>query len=100
MKVDLDAVRTSFSNEASTIYMHKVSAFKLRVKKVDRQRDENVFQQISAVCIAEFKQELSQLCRRFLDEFGKDVNSGRLSQELNKQSSYYLAELLHKLRSF
>lgn len=99
MKTDIDIVRARFRNEASTIYLRVMRNFELNVKRLDRQKDENVFQQLTARYADELKKELSQMAEKMVDQCSGGVNRDTLRQDFSRQISYNISELLLKIRS-
>lgn len=99
MKSDINTLRAIFRNEASEIHLRVMKTFEFNTKKLDRQKDENVFQQLTARYADELKRELSQTAEQLIDRYGDETNRHLLRQDFTHQIAYYISEWHLKIRS-
>lgn len=99
MKADVDTVRARFRDEASVIHIRVMKTFELNTKRLDRQKDENVFQQLTARYANELKKELSQMAEQLIDQHGDETNRHFLLQDFTRQIAYYISEWHLRIRS-
>lgn len=99
MRADFDTVRARFRDEASVIHVRVMETFELNTKKLNRQRDENVFQQLTARYADELKRELSRMAEQLIDHYGDDTSRYLLRQDFTHQIAYYISEWHLKIRS-
>ncbi|MFT3750466.1 MAG: hypothetical protein QM768_19285 [Agriterribacter sp.] len=99
MNPDINTVKAIFRDEASVIHLRVTKAFEFNTRKLDRQKDENVFQQLAARYADELKRELSQMAEKLLAKQGGGANRHLLHQDFARQIAYYVSEWLLKIRS-
>lgn len=99
MRADVDTVRAKFRDEASVIHVRVMKTFELNTKKLDRQKDENVFQQLTARYADELKRELSRMAEQLIDHYDDDTSRHLLRQDFMYQIAYYISEWHLKIRS-
>lgn len=99
MNPDINTVKARFRDEASEIHLRAMKTFEYNTKKLDRQKDENVFQQLTARYADELKRELSQMAEKLLAQYGGGTNKHLLYQDFAHQIAYYVSEWLLKVRS-
>jgi hypothetical protein len=96
---DFTQIATDFRNISSRIYEFIFAEFRRSVKQLDRQLDENVFQQVQAKHIGKLKQMLEQETARTLESHGRHRAAQALQQEMTGQIAYLLSAFLLKARS-
>ncbi|MGN6493135.1 MAG: hypothetical protein ACTHLE_14140 [Agriterribacter sp.] len=99
MTSDINTIKARFRDEASVIHLRIMSTFELNTQKLDREKDENVFQQLSARYADELKRELSQMAGKLIDQCGDGTTRNLLKQDFARQISYHVSEWLLKIRS-
>lgn len=99
MKPDIDTIKARFRDEASVIHLRIMKTFEFNTQKLDRQKDENVFQQLTARYADELKRELSQMAKKLIDQYGEGAIRNLLQQDFARQISYHVSEWLLKIRS-
>ncbi len=76
-----------------------MSAFVYNAQKLNRQVDENVFQQLSSRYAEQLKAELKQAAEQLLEQHKETVNSDLLRLDFSNHISYSLTEFRLKIRS-
>jgi hypothetical protein len=99
MEKDFGNIISKFRDLSSKMSEMIYDDFKRKVKKLDRQKDENVFQLLQARYINELDKQLQQAAEKMVQENNKYSNLKLLRNELANQSSYILSEFLQKARS-
>lgn len=99
MNSDIDAVKARFRDEASVIYLRIMKTFEFNTKKLDRQKDENVFQRLTSRYADELKRELSQIAEQSIYQCGDGTKRNLLRQDFARQISYHISQWLLKVRS-
>jgi hypothetical protein len=99
MNSDINTFKAKFRAEASVIHLRVMKTFEMSTKKLDRQKDENVFQQLTARYADELKRELSQMAEKLIDQSGDGTKRNSLQQDFARQISYHVSEWLLKVRS-
>ena len=99
MEKDFGNIISKFRDLSSKISEMIFDDLKRKVKKLDRQKDENVFQLLQARYINELEKQLQQEAEKMVQENNKYSNLKLLRNELTNQASYILSEFLQKARS-
>lgn len=99
MNVDINTLKARFRDEASVIHLRVMKTFELNTTKLDRQKDENVFQQLAARYAAELKKNLSQMAEKLISQLEDGTKRNLLQQDFARQISYHVSEWLLKIRS-
>ncbi|MGN6493159.1 MAG: hypothetical protein ACTHLE_14260 [Agriterribacter sp.] len=99
MNSDIDAVKARFRDEASVIYLRIMKTFEFNTQKLDRQKDENVFQRLTSRYADELKRELSQIAEQLIYQCGDGTKRNLLQQDFARQISYHISQWLLKVRS-
>jgi len=76
-----------------------MKAFEHNARKLDRQRDENVFRQLQSRYEATLKRELAQLAEKFIEQHGERTNMDFLRREFSGQIGYTVTEFRLKINS-
>ncbi|HEX6846230.1 MAG TPA: hypothetical protein VF144_04600 [Chitinophagaceae bacterium] len=96
---DISQILVDFNEKAKKIFFSLYDHFSQSARKLDRTKDNNVFQQQEAKYIATLKHQLELLA---LDLIGKNkatINSRQLSKKLTDTVEHYLNEFKQKTRS-
>lgn len=96
---EFSQVMVEFNNKASGYFFSYYDTFKKTVKKLDRQKDENVFQQQQALFLRALKNRLEFIARELLDKNKSPDNSNRLNKKLTDAINDFLVEFRQKSRS-
>ena len=96
---DIDIIKSSFRNSSSRISQLIFNDFRKNIRKLDRQKDENVFQQLLGRYIHELERKLADEAGKALAQYQVKVNINILRRELTSQVSYNMSEFLLKVRS-
>lgn len=97
METDMEKIIARFRDSAGRIFVLIWEDFERRAKILDRQRDENVFQQLQSRYIDELRKQLTKIVEASLNEYSGDRNM--LRRDLTNQVSYNVSEFLQKIRS-
>ena len=99
MERDIEIIVSHFRNEASSLFLAIVEDFERHAEKLNRQRDENVFQQMQSRFVQELKKQLSYIAEKVIGQYKGNTGINTLRRELTAQIEYYISELLLKIRS-
>ena len=99
MEKETTRIITSFRNSSSRIFEMIYDDFKRSVKKLDRLRDENVFQRMQARYIKELEQQLRWAAEKTVEECNEKSEVKIVRHDLTSQVSYLLSEFLLKAKS-
>lgn len=99
MERDIEVIVSQFRNDASRMFAAIAESFKHQTKQLNRQKDENAFQQLQSRYINELKKELGYTAEKIISRYNGSTNLDTVRFELTRQIEYYLNELLSKIRS-
>ena len=99
MERDIEIIVSQFRNEAANLFLAIVEDFERHAERLNRQRDENVFQQMQSRFVQELKQQLSYIAEKVIGQYKGNTGINTLSREMSAQTEYYISELLLKIRS-
>lgn len=99
MDNDIDIIRIKFRKSSTTIYISVFEAFQTSIRALDRQKDENVFQQLQGKYLHELKRQLTDAAMHYLSQFHDKGNPENLRGALTNEIAHYINEFLHKTRS-
>ena len=99
MEGEIAVIITRFRNESSRISQRIFDDFATSVSGLNRQTDENVFQQQQARYLQELENQLHQFASKTVEENRGHNAVALLQHELPIQVSYILAEFLVKAKS-
>lgn len=99
MEKDITLIISDFRNLSSKIYEMVYDDFRQKVKNLDRQRDENVFQQLQARYVNALKKQLEQEAEKVIQEHNRHHAVRTLQRELTGQIAYLLPEFILKVKS-
>ena len=97
MKTDVEQHTVLFHNRAREVFFSLYNNFKHSTATVDRQRDENVFQQLQAKYTNELKSQLHAVASEVLEQL-PGLNDG-LNRMLHSLIEGYIREFVQKARS-
>ena len=88
-----------FDNKAKKIFFSLYENFAGSAKQLDRQKDNNVFQQQQSKYLNTLKTQLENLARDILDKTSSLKNINLLNKKLRDEINIYLNEFTQKSRS-
>ena len=97
MKNDAEYRSMAFHNRAREILSSVYNDFKRSVAAIDRQGDENVFQQLRNKFAGKLKQKLQSVALELLGETA--VGTDKLNQVLSRLIEQYVHEFMQKIRA-
>jgi hypothetical protein len=99
MKNDFDHISIEFHNRANQALVALYSDFKCAVTAIDRQGDENVFQQLHLKFAGRLKQQLQEIAREILGQMYDGSYSNETSQVLSRSIEDYVHEFMQRVRA-
>jgi hypothetical protein len=99
MENDMGVIISRYRDLSSRISEMIYADFKKSVERLDRQRDENVFQLSQARYIQELEKQLHNEVEKMVEKHKSNANLNLLRHELGSQASYILAEFLQKAKA-
>jgi len=99
MEKDLTLAISSFRDLSSKIYEKVFTDFKKGVNDIDRQTDENVFQQLQARYIRELEKYLDKEAKRIIEAYTDQSSIKKLQRELSGHISYLVTAFFIKAKS-
>jgi hypothetical protein len=96
---DIEQILVDFNDKARMIFISLYEKFKLSAKKLDRTKDNNVFQQQEGKYLATLKHHLDSLALEFLGRNKTSTNISQLNKKLADAVNDYLNEFKQKSRS-
>lgn len=99
MEKDINIIKSNFRNSSTRISHLIYEDFIRSVKKLDRQRDENVFRQLQSRYRSELEKQLNAAAEKVIGEYGGHNDMRTLQRELTNQISYNVSEFLLKIKS-
>ena len=88
-----------FENKAKKIFFSLYENFAGSAKQLDRQKDDNVFQQQQSKYLNTLKTQLENLARELLNKNSSLKNINLLNKKLRDEINIYLNEFRQKSRS-
>ncbi|HEY5966518.1 MAG TPA: hypothetical protein VIU35_01010 [Chitinophagaceae bacterium] len=88
-----------FDNKAKKIFFSLYENFAGSAKQLDRQKDDNVFQQQQSKYLKTLKTQLENLAKDILNKNGSLKNINLLNKKLSDEINTYLNEFSQKSRS-
>lgn len=88
-----------FNNAAKKIFFSLYEKFAVSAKRLDRRKDENVFQQQQSKYLNTLKTQLENLAQAILNKPGFVKNMNLLNRKLTDEIEIYLNEFRQKSRS-
>jgi hypothetical protein len=95
---DITKIVVAYNNEAQKVFFSLYEKFKVSVEKLDRGRDDNVFQQQQGKYLQTLKYQLQSLALEFLGK-DKSSNYARINKKLADAINIYLNEFRQKSKS-
>ena len=99
MEGEFAQLRVDFNNNARKIFFALYTEFSNSIKKLDRKRDDNVFQQQQGKYLHALKNQLEGLAGETLDKNRTGKNTEQFNRMLLDEISMYLNEFRQKSRS-
>lgn len=99
MKQDKEQACVAFHERAREIFFDLYRHFQSSVAPIDRQGDENVFQQAHGRYVAQLRQQLQGLAIDILHEADAGTDRNRLNLSLASFIDDYVHEFIQKVRS-
>lgn len=88
-----------FNNRAKKIFFLLYERFRESTKRLDRAKDENVFQQQESKYLQTLKQQLESLALEILNKSSSVGNKSQLNKKLTDEINEYIKEFRQKSRS-
>lgn len=89
----------AFHNRAKELLFSLYKDFKNSAAHLDRQKDENVFQQLQGQYCNLFKQQLQHIARDVMGNAAAGPNTGEINHALSRFIEDYKREMVHMIRS-
>lgn len=99
MEKDIEIIVSQFRSEASVLFGAIVEDFVHQTKRLNRQWDENVFQQMQSRYAQELKKQLSQVAEKVIVHYKGNLSASRLRLDLTHQIEYYTSAFVLKIKS-
>ncbi len=99
MKNDLEHTYVAFHNRARNVLLSLYSDFKQSALSLDRQKDENVFQQLQGRYLSRLKHQLQSVSLEILNQTEQGFNRHQLNNALSRFIEEYTKEFIQKTRS-
>lgn len=99
MEKDIEIVVSQFRSEASGLFQAIAEDFVRHAKRLNRQWDENVFQQMQGRYMQELKKQLTHIAEKLISQYKGALNTNMLRHELTQQIDYYISAFVIKIRS-
>ncbi len=99
MKNDFEHISVTFHNRAKAVLFSLYESFRYAVASIDRQGDENVFQQLRNKFSGRLKHQLQSIAQEMMSQAGNGINRNELNQSLSYFIEEYEHEFLQKIRS-
>jgi hypothetical protein len=96
---ELAPVIVEFNTKASAIFFSHFESFKDTVQKLDRKKDDNVFQLQQAKYMQTLKNQLDYLAQALLNKYNSMRSANLLNRKLKDEIDQYLNEFRQKSRS-
>ena len=99
MNDDARKITIEFENNATKLFSYLYNQFDIATHYLDRQKDENVFQQSAAQYTFAFKQQLTIIALRLIEDNKlADVNSSSIQLMLTQQVEKFVNEFRQKTK--
>lgn len=95
----LDQLSVDFTVQAQKLFTTAYERFRLTTKRLDRQRDENVFQLQVEKFLATLKFQLENTAHELLMKNKALINTNHCNKLLRDMITIYLKEFIQKTRS-
>ena len=99
MKNDFEHISVAFHNRAKAVFFSLYRSFRYAAASIDRQVDENVFQQLRNKFSGRLKHQLQSIAKEMMSQAGSGINRNELNQSLSYFIGEYEHEFLQKIRS-
>ncbi len=99
MKNDFEHINVAFHNRAKEVLLSLYGSFRYAVASIDRQGDENVFQQLHNKFSSRLKYQLQSIAKEMMSQVGSGTNMNELNQSLSYFIEEYMHEFSQKIRS-
>lgn len=97
MESDIERLKSNFRDSASKIVNYVWQEFQNQSSRLDRHKDENVFQQLQSRYINELQQRLREEAENLIRNY--TGNSAALRRDLTNQIAYIVSQLNLRIRS-
>ena len=92
-------ILVEFNNKAKKMFFSTYEKFTESVKRLDRAKDDNVFQQQQGKYLKTLKDQLEMLAREILYKSRSIENSAQLNKKLTGEIDLYVQEFRQKSKS-
>src|ERR1041385_6531854 len=96
--VEMEQILVDFNNKAKKIFFSLYEKFKMSATKLDRTKDNNVFQQQESKYLATLKHELELLGHDVLNK-SRSSTSSQINKRISDEITGYLNEFRQKSKS-
>ncbi|ANE53049.1 hypothetical protein [Flavisolibacter tropicus] len=94
----LEQQRVLFHDRARNVFFSIYSEFRHSIASVDRQGDENVFQQLQNRYVSQLHSRLNSIALELLEQ-AEGTNRNQLSVSLSQSIKEYINEFMQKVKS-
>lgn len=98
MENDINVIITRFRTTSGRLFQMLYADFDANSKKLDRQKDENVFLQLQGRYLNELEKQLMETAKRILSVHKTPATVRTLHNELKKHISYTISQFAKKTR--
>lgn len=99
MDKELEKISVDFNNKAQKLLFQLFDKFRSSARRIDRQKDENVFQQMQGKYLYTMKQQLELIAKELIYKNTSLKNTEHLNKVLTDEINLYLNEFRQKSRS-
>jgi hypothetical protein len=99
MKNDLEHISVEFHNRANQVLVSLYCDFKSAIGSIDRQGDENIFQQLHNKFAGRLKYQLQSIAREILDQTYDGTCSNQTNLTLSRFIEDYVNEFMQRVRA-
>jgi hypothetical protein len=92
-------ILVDFNNRAKKIFVSLYERFTASAKRLDRKKDDNVFQQQQGMYLQTLKQQLQSMALEILNKNRAAGNNRELNKKLTDEINEYIKEFRQKSRS-
>src|SRR4051812_45494098 len=98
MQKDPDEILVEFNDSAGRLLTYLFEKFQKNVQSLNRNKDDNVFQQLQAKYMYDFKNELENMAKIYIEKCG-GANAHELNNRLTNSIDRFTNEFIQQIRS-
>ncbi|MEI6950221.1 hypothetical protein V9K67_23775 [Paraflavisolibacter sp. H34] len=99
MTNSMESLKVEFNNRASSVFFTTFSSFQTSIASLDRQGDENVFQQLRGRYATLLQQQLEGIARELISRSQAEPGTARLKEALPTMILEYTNDFCRKINS-